>query len=105
MNLWLVMVIGGLFTFAIRLSFIVFLEKKEIPPIAQRALRLVPVAVFSALIFQLVFVPDEMVILSPLNPRLLSGLLAALVAWKTRNILLTLVVGMAVLLLLQAVIF
>jgi branched-subunit amino acid transport protein len=102
MNLWLVMIGGGLLTFAIRLSFIIFLEKKEIPPIAQRALRLVPVAVFSALIFQLVFIPDGQVILSPLNPRLLSGLLAALVAYKTRNILLTLLVGMAALLLLQA---
>lgn len=102
MSLWLVMIGGGLLTFAIRLSFIIFLEKKEIPPIAQRALRLVPVAVFSALIFQLVFIPDDQVILSPLNPRLLSGLLAALVAYKTRNILLTLLVGMAALLLLQA---
>jgi branched-subunit amino acid transport protein len=102
MSLWLVMIGGGLLTFAIRLSFIVFLEKKKIPPIVQRALQLVPVAVFSALIFQLVFIPDEQVIFSPLNPRLLSGLLAALVAWKTRNILLTLLVGMAVLFLLQA---
>ena len=36
------------------------------------------------------------------NPRLAAGLLAAAVAWRTRNTALTLVVGMAVLLTLEA---
>jgi branched-subunit amino acid transport protein len=31
------------------------------------------------------------------NPRLLAGVLAAFVAWRTRNMLLTLVAGMAAL--------
>jgi branched-subunit amino acid transport protein len=37
-----------------------------------------------------------------LNPRLLAGLLAALVAWRTRNVGLTLVTGMVILVALEA---
>jgi branched-subunit amino acid transport protein len=37
------------------------------------------------------------------NFRLLAGLLAILVAWRSRNILLTILIGMAALLLLQAI--
>jgi branched-subunit amino acid transport protein len=42
MNVWLVLLFGGLVTYAIRLSFIVLLERWQMPPIVQRALRFVP---------------------------------------------------------------
>jgi branched-subunit amino acid transport protein len=37
---------------------------------------------------------DEQISLSAANPRLLAGTLAILVAWRTRNIFLTIVAGM-----------
>lgn len=39
--------------------------------------------------------------LSPLNPRLLAGVAAVLVAWRTRNVWATIVVGMVALLTMQ----
>ena len=101
--IWVVIVAGGILTFATRLSFIVLLEKIEMPGWLQRALKYVPVAVFSAIVFQMVFIQDDRLNLSLENVRLISAVLAALVAWRTKSILLTIVVGMAALFLLQLI--
>jgi branched-subunit amino acid transport protein len=104
MKTWLVIISGGVITYLIRLSLILFLEKLAIPVWFKRSLRFVPVAVFSALIFQMVFVQDSGINISLTNPRLISGILAALVAWRTRSILLTILTGMGALLILQTLI-
>jgi branched-subunit amino acid transport protein len=100
-NVWLMMLLTGILTYAIRLSFILFYGKKSMPPRLQRGLRFVPPAVLSAIIFPELLMREGELDLSFGNPRLLAGLLAALVAWRTKNVLLTIVVGMVVLLLLQ----
>ena len=68
------------------------------------ALRLVPPAVLSAIIFPELLRPNGALDISFGNPRLLAGIIAALVAWHTKNALLTIGVGMAALWVLQAVI-
>jgi branched-subunit amino acid transport protein len=100
--LWISLLIVGLLTFGIRLSFIGFMGRARIAPLLQRALRFVPVAVLSALIAPALFLPAGSLNLSPGNARLIAGLLAILVAWRTKNVLLTIVIGMACLLVLQA---
>jgi branched-subunit amino acid transport protein len=95
---WLpALAVAGLVTFAIRLSFIALLGKVELPPVLTRALRFVPPAVLSAIILPEMLVRDGAVDLRPGNVRLLAGVLAAFVAWRTRNVLLTIAVGMAAL--------
>ncbi len=95
---WLpALALAGLLTFATRLSFIVLLERVRVPPLLVRALRFVPPAVLSAIIFTEVMVRDGRPDLSLGNLRLVAGAVAALVAWKTRNVFLTIGVGMAVL--------
>jgi branched-subunit amino acid transport protein len=69
--------------------------------LVQRALRFVPAAVLSAIIFPELLVWDGTLFLSPANPRLIAGILAALIAWRTKNVLFTIGVGMVVLLALQ----
>lgn len=101
MTLWLMFIIIGLLTYAIRLSFILFFSKMNIPSLLQRAFRFVPVAVLSAIIFPALFLPKGVLALSFSNTRLLAGILAVGVAWKTKNVLITLVVGMGALYLLQ----
>jgi branched-subunit amino acid transport protein len=93
-NIWLTMLLAGLVTFLIRLSFIRIIGHRAIPPLLQRALRLVPPAVLTAIIFPEVFLSSGHLDLSFGNARLLAGLLATLVAWRTRNAVLTIVVGM-----------
>jgi branched-subunit amino acid transport protein len=101
MNVWLVLVTTGLITYGIRLSFILLYGKKEMTPRLQQSLRFVPPAVLSAIIFPELLMPGGQFDFSLGNPRLLAGTLAALVAWRTKNVLLTIVVGMVVLLVLQ----
>lgn len=101
MNIWLILFVTGLITYGIRLSLIVLYGKQDMPVRLQAALRYVPPAVLSAIIFPEVMLPGGSLDLSPANLRLLAGGLAALVAWRTKNVFLTIVVGMVTLLILQ----
>ncbi len=94
MSIWLTMALAGLVTFTIRLSFIWIVGQRPVPPLLRRALRLVPPAVLTAIIFPEVFMPGGKLDLSMGNARLLAAILATLVAWRTRNVVLTIVVGM-----------
>jgi len=101
--LWLTIVGMGLVTYAIRLSVITLLGRVELPPNFQRALRFVPPAVLSAIIFPEILRPGGTFYFSPANPRLIAGLIAGLVAWRTKNVLLTIAAGMVALWILQAI--
>jgi branched-subunit amino acid transport protein len=103
MNVWLTILGAGIITFAIRLSLIALMGRVQVPPLIQRALGFVPPAVLSAIIFPELLLRNGALDVSPGNIRLLAGVLAALVAWRTKNVLLTIGVGMAVLWILQAV--
>ncbi len=100
--LWLTLICIGLLTYAIRLSFISLFWRREIPTFLLSILRFVPVTVLSAIIFPALFLYGNKLDLSLSNTRLLAGILAAIVAWRTKNVLLTIVVGMVGLWLLQA---
>jgi branched-subunit amino acid transport protein len=101
MNIWLIIVIAGLVTFATRLSFIFLLDRIQVPDWFRRGLRFVPVAVLSAIILPELTSPNGALNLSWRNPQLLAGAVAILVAWRTRNVILTIVAGMAALLVFQ----
>lgn len=96
-NLWLVMFLGGLATFLTRLSFILLVGRREIPVWLRRSLRFVPPAVLTAIIVPELLISGGHLNISLGNERLLAGLLAVLVAWKTRNTILTILVGMVAL--------
>ena len=104
MSIWLTMFLAGLVTFMTRLSFIWLVGRWEMPVWLRRGLRYVPQAVLTAIIFPEIFILDGNLTLSPLaNARIIAGIIAVLVAWRTRNVLLTIGVGMLVLWLSQAV--
>ena len=92
----------GLITFAIRLSLFLLPERVLLPPWLLRALRYVPAAVLSAIILPELLLPGGSLDVSLANERLLAGLLAILIAWRTRNVFLTVILGLAALWLLQA---
>jgi branched-subunit amino acid transport protein len=103
MNIWLVMLAGGLITFGIRFVLIFLFGKFEIPPTLRRALHYVPPAVLSAMVFPDLFIRGGRIALEFGNTRLLAGLVAIVVAWFSKNTLLTIVAGMAALAVLQLV--
>lgn len=95
---WVVILVAAAGTFAQRASFLVFAHRlAEVSPRAQRVLRQIPPAVLAALVVPALVRPAGA--LDLWQPRLLAGVVAALVSWRTRNVGLTLVVGMGVLVL------
>jgi branched-subunit amino acid transport protein len=101
--LWAVIVGMGIVTYAIRASMILLLGRIEVSPFIQRALRFVPPAVLAALIVPELLLPAGTLNLSLANPRLLAGAVAALIAWRVKNVFLAIAAGMLALWVFQAV--
>jgi len=101
MNIWLVMIFGGLITFGMRFSLIYLFGRFQVPETMRRALHYVPPAVLSAIIFPELFLRNGSLDISIENTRLLAGLAAMLVAWISKNTLITILAGMIALFLLQ----
>ncbi len=94
MELWLTIVAAGVVTYAIRLSFIAAHGRVAMPGWFTRGLAFVPVVVLTAIIFPEILAHDRAVNLSLGNARLFAGIVAALIAWRTRNTWLTIALGM-----------
>jgi branched-subunit amino acid transport protein len=101
-NIWIVMVAIGALTFLTRLSFIALSGRWEAPPLFRSALRFVPVAILTAIVVPELVLHTGTLDVSLTNARLLAGVLAILVAWRTKNTVLTIVIGMAAFWILQA---
>jgi branched-subunit amino acid transport protein len=101
LNIWLIMLMGGLITFGMRFSLIFLFGRFEVPQTLRRALHYVPPAVLSAIILPEILYPSGSLDLTLGNTRILAGAVAILVAWFTKNTLLTILAGLLALLILQ----
>ena len=98
---WLLFIALAVGTFALRFSFVYLFGKVDMPNWLRRALRFVPASVLAALVFPALAYPDGALDLSLGNVRLLAGIGGALVAWRTKNVLWTIAVGMVLFWVLQ----
>jgi len=105
MTLWLIILGMVAVTFTVRLSVIALLGDTRLPDGVNRALRFVPPAALSAIVFPAVFMPGGSLDVSPDNTRLLAGVVAALVAWRTKSALLAIGIGMVLRWVLEGTIF
>ncbi|MFB0935416.1 MAG: AzlD domain-containing protein [Propionivibrio sp.] len=94
--LWLAILGMFVATYTVRASFIVFGQKLRFPPAVVQALGHVPVAVLTAIVVPEAIAPGGQVDLSPTNPYLVGTLVAGLVAWKSRRILVAVLVSFVV---------
>ena len=100
-RVWTAIVLAGIGTFAMRASFLAAAHRLAAdPPAVQRVLRQIPPAALAAIVAPALLRPEGAFDL--LHPRFAAGVLAAVVAWRTRSVALTLLVGMAALVLLDA---
>jgi branched-subunit amino acid transport protein len=99
-----VLLIAGMafVTFMVRYPVLALLGKVPMPEPVLRALRYVPPAVLSAIIVPAVIMPNDVVQITN-NPFLIAGMIAVGVSWRTKSLLLTILIGMAALWLLRAV--
>lgn len=102
-EVWLVFVLMGLVTVGLRTSFLLLQDRLALPEMLSRALRYVPAAVLAAILTPALVQGggDPLLGIGWLDTRLLAGVVAGVIAWRTKNILATIVVGMAVLWLLN----
>ena len=90
------------------LSRYVFLEPLlplRLSPNLQRFLSYSGPAVLTAIWAPIVFTHEKLLWLDTTNPYIWASLLAGVLAWKTKNVLLTTVASMAIFLLLNLVLF
>jgi branched-subunit amino acid transport protein len=98
---WVTIVFAGLGTFAMRASFLAFAHRlADVPPGVQRLLRQIPPAALASIVVPALLRPQGEIDL--FQARFVAGAMAALVAWRTRNIALTLVVGVGLVMLIDA---
>lgn len=93
-------------TVLVFVSRYLFLEPKlplRLNPQAQRLLSYSSPAVLTAIWAPIVFMPEKELWVTPENPYLVAAVIAALIAWKTSNVLLTTIVSMVIFLLLKLV--
>ena len=88
-------------TFATRFASVAILGQKKMPPALERWLRHIPTGILTALIVPTLLLPKGYIDLSFDNHYLLAGLVAAAAAWKSRNMIATLVLGLGTMLLLR----
>lgn len=99
-RIWPAIVLSGAGTYAMRASFLAFAHRMAtVPPAVTRVLRQIPPAALAAIVAPALLRPEGH--LDLFQPTLLAGMVAAGVAWKTRNMGLTVVVGIALLAALQ----
>ncbi|MEM8532690.1 MAG: AzlD domain-containing protein [Chloroflexota bacterium] len=94
MTTWLVILGMALVTFATR--FVAFVAiRGDIAPWLQRWLSYVPIAVFVALLLPpLITEQADTTTMLSLGPALPVGIVGAIVAWYSRNVLLTITLGL-----------
>jgi branched-subunit amino acid transport protein len=92
-----------LVTFAARYPVMVIVGRIQLPDRVFRALRFVPVAVLTAIIVPELFMRDDQLSITLGNAYLVGGIVAVVVSWKFRNLLLTILVGMTTFFLWRAI--
>jgi branched-subunit amino acid transport protein len=84
-----------LVTFGVRYPVLALVSRVPMPPSLERALRYIPAAVLAAIITPALLMPEGRLWLRLDNASLVAGIAAMLIAWRTRNLLLTIALGMA----------
>lgn len=95
--IWAIVIAILIGTTLARVSFIVLLGRLGgVPPRLKQVLTLVPPAALAALVFPSLLLVDGGVSIGLDNQRLLAGIVAGTVAWRTGHLLATVAVGMGV---------
>ena len=82
-------------TFLARYPVLAFVSKIKLPTIILKGLKFVPAAVLTAIIIPAILLDDQQIDISIHNSFLIASIIAGLTAWKSKNLLLTIIVGMS----------
>lgn len=101
-TVWFIVIASGIVTYLERVAFLAVADRAgKVPPRVREALRMIPAAALAALVAPAVLRAGADGGIDLLDPRIPAALIALAVMYKTRQVLLTLVVGLGVLIALQ----
>tara|TARA_B100000902_G_C26745885_1_gene638437 strand:+ start:86 stop:397 length:312 start_codon:yes stop_codon:yes gene_type:complete len=96
MNNWALIFYCGLITFFTRFSMIALLKKEMFNDRIREVLSYVPSAIFPAIIFPAIFLDESGLLQLENNPKILASIIAVLIGMLSKNIIATIVAGLAV---------
>ncbi len=100
-KIFLIIIGMAVVTYIPRMLPLVVLSKVDIPPLITRWLKYVPVAVLSALLFPSILMSNEKIAIGFENKAMLAAIPCILIAYKTKNLFLTVSVGIGVMFLIR----
>ena len=96
MSDWSLIIYCGLITFLTRFSMIALLKKEMFNDRIREVLSFVPSAIFPAIIFPAIFLDTSGSIIIDSNPKIVAAFIAVLIGVLSKNIIATIVSGIAV---------
>ena len=96
MNDWALIIYCGLITFFTRFSMIALLKKEMFNNRIREVLSYVPSAIFPAIIFPAIFLDESGSLQFENNPKILASIIAIIIGTLSKNIIATIVAGLAV---------
>ncbi len=96
MNDWALILYCGMITFFTRFSMIALLKKEMFNDRIREVLSYVPSAIFPAIIFPAIFLDNSGFLQLENNPKILASIIAILIGTLSKNIIATIVTGLAV---------
>ena len=95
MSDWTLIIYCGLITFLTRFSMIALLKKEMFNDRIREVLSFVPSAIFPAIIFPAIFLDNSGLLQFENNPKILASIIAVFVGMLSKNIIATIVAGLA----------
>ena len=95
MSDWFLIIYCGLITYLTRFSMIALLKKEMFNDRIREVLSYVPSAIFPAIIFPAIFLNDLGVFQFEDNPKILAAAIAMIIGILSRNIIATIISGLA----------
>ena len=95
MSDWALIIYCGIITYLTRFSMIAILKKEMFNSRVREVLSYVPSAIFPAIIFPAIFLDDLGVFQFEDNPKILAAAIAMIIGILSRNIIATIISGLA----------
>ena len=95
MSNWILIISCGLITFLTRFSMIALLKKEMFNDRIREVLSFVPSAIFPAIIFPAIFLDSSGDFQLENNPKIMAAIIAMLIGIISKNIIATIIAGLA----------
>ena len=91
---WLSIIIAGLLTYFTRMAMIALVSREMLSERVKEVLAYVPSAVFPAIIFPAIFINDYGTFVEMYDPKIFAAIIAIIVGYFSKNIILTILSGL-----------